>query len=77
MTTSQTKQTCQLLSAKTLGDMLSLSKRKVFMLNSCGKIHAPFWIGAAMRWSERTVNRWIEAGTPDRRTIETMQEAER
>jgi len=71
----ETNQTCQLLSAKMLGDILSLSKRQVFRLNSCGKIPAPIRIGGAVRWAESTIAEWLAAGAPDRKTFEAMQEA--
>ena len=74
---NEINQTCQMLSAKTLAQMLSLSKRQIFRLNSCGKIPTPLWIVAAVCWSEGTIKRWIEAKTSDRQTFETMQEAER
>jgi predicted DNA-binding transcriptional regulator AlpA len=71
----KTNQTCQLLSAKTLGQMLSLSKRQIFRLNSCGKIPAPIRIGGSVRWDESTIAQWLAAGAPDRKTWEQMKEA--
>ena len=67
--------TCQLLSAKALGQMLSLSKRQIFRLNSCGKIPAPIRIGGAVRWSEQECAEWLAAGAPDRKTWEAMKNA--
>ena len=52
MNKESTNQTCQLLSAKALGDMLSLSKRQIFRLNSCGKLPKPLRIGGSVRWLE-------------------------
>ncbi|MHC4462173.1 MAG: helix-turn-helix transcriptional regulator [Planctomycetota bacterium] len=69
--------TTKLLTAKTLGQMLSLSKRQIFRLNSCGKIPAPIRIGGSIRWAESTITKWIAAGAPDRRTFEAMQETQR
>ena len=69
-------QTTQLLNAKTLGQMLALSKRQVFRLNSCGKIPAPIRIGGAVRWAESTIAEWLAAGAPDRKTFEAMQQQE-
>jgi len=72
----KTNQTCQLLSAKTLGRMLSLSKRQIFRLNSCGKIPAPIRIGGSVRWDlEGEIRPWLAAGAPDRRTWEAMKQA--
>jgi predicted DNA-binding transcriptional regulator AlpA len=67
-------QTTQLLNAKTLGQMLALSKRQVFRLNSCGKIPAPIRIGGSVRWSAAEISAWLAAGAVDRRTWEVMRQ---
>ena len=72
---NETNQTCQLLNAKTLGNMLSLSKRQIFRLNSCGKIPAPIRIGGAVRWSADEISAWLAASAPDRRSWEAMKNA--
>ena len=77
MKNEQTTQTCQLLSAKMLGDMLSLSKRQVFRLNSAGRIPKPIRIGGAVRWSADEISAWLSASAPDRRTWEAMKNAGR
>ena len=74
---TQEQCTERLLTAKTLGQILSLSKRQIFRLNSCGKIPAPIRIGGSVRWAESTITRWLQAGAPDRRTFEAMHEAEK
>jgi len=63
----------KLLTAKAVGEMLSLSKRQVFRLNSCGKLPAPIRIGGSVRWAENTIAEWLRAGAPDRRTFEAMR----
>ena len=73
MEKTNTKKEIQLLTAKQLGTLLSLSKRQIFRLNSCGKIPAPIRIGGSVRWSEITIGEWLEAGAPDRRTWETIK----
>lgn len=75
MTNEHTNQTCQLLSAKALGQMLSLSKRQVFRLNSCGKIPAPLRIGGAVRWSTEEISAWLAAGAPNRKRWEVLKNA--
>ena len=70
---TQEQCTERLLTAKTLGQMLSLSKRQIFRLNSCGKIPAPIRIGGSVRWAESTITKWLALGAPDRRTFDTMQ----
>lgn len=73
MANLETNQGCQLLSAKTLGQMLSLSKRQIFRLNSCGKIPAPIRIGGSVRWVTSTIESWIDMGCPDRQSFEAMR----
>lgn len=58
----------KLLTAKAVSEMLSLSKRQIFRLNSSGKIPAPVRIGGSVRWVESEIYAWIIAGAPDRRT---------
>lgn len=74
METKDTKSEIQLLTAKKLGALLSLSKRQVFRLNSCGKLPAPIRIGGSVRWAESTIAQWLKAGAPDRKTFESMQQ---
>ena len=64
----------KLLTADAVGEMLSLSKRQIFRLNSCGKIPAPIRIGGSVRWSEKTIGEWLTAGAPDRKTWEAIKE---
>jgi len=77
METKNTKSEIQLLTAKQLGGLLSLSKRQIFRLNSCGKLPAPIRIGGSVRWAESTIAKWLQSGAPDRRSFETMQGVER
>jgi len=74
---NEINQTCQLISVKEVAAMLSLSKRQIFRLNSCGKIPAPLRIGGAVRWSAEQISSWLASGAPDRETFEAMQEAEK
>ncbi len=76
MSNKVTNQNCQLLSAKELAKMLSLSKRQIFRLNSCGKIPAPIRIGGSVRWSAAEISAWLAAGAPDRKIFEDMQQQE-
>jgi prophage regulatory protein len=73
MVKTEANQACQLWGAKTFGQQLSLSKRQIFRLNSCGKIPAPIKIGGSVRWSAAEISAWLAAGAPDRRTWETMK----
>lgn len=67
----------QLLNAKALGQILALSKRQIFRLNSCGKIPKPIRIGGAVRWSASEISDWLAAGAPDRKTWEARKEVRR
>lgn len=54
------RNTGKLLTAQAVAEMLSLSKRQVFRLNSCGKIPAPIRIGGSVRWSENEMVEFIK-----------------
>jgi len=65
-----------LISAKTVAQIFSLSKRQVFRLNSSGKIPAPVRVNGAIRWRESDIERWIALSCPDRQTFEATIKAE-
>ena len=76
MTTEKENKSCQLLSAKELAKMLSLSKRQIHRLNSCHRLPAPIRIGGSIRWDlELDIKPWLAAGAPDRKSWETMKQA--
>ena len=75
MNAKQTNQNPQLINAKAFGQLLALSKRQVFRLNSCGKIPAPIRIGGSVRWSAQEVSDWLVAGAPDRKTWQATKQA--
>jgi excisionase family DNA binding protein len=65
--------TKQLLTAKALSEMLSLSKRTVFRLNSSGRIPAPVRIGGSVRWRQSDIEKFISLDCPDRESFEAMR----
>ena len=73
--TQITNQTCQLISAKELAKMLSLSKRQIHRLNACGKIFAPIRTGGSVRFSAQECADWLQAGAPCRADWEAMKRA--
>ena len=75
MVTEKENKSYQLLNAKELAKMLSLSKRQIFRLNSCGKIPKPIRIGGSVRWSSIEIADWLAAGAPDRLTWDAMKQA--
>ena len=66
----------KLLTAKALGQLLSLSKRQIFRLNSSGKIPRSIRIGGSVRWANSTIESWIGLGCPDRQTFDAMKGGE-
>ena len=75
---NDTKRTTdKLLTAKAVGEMLSLSKRQIFRLNGSGKIPEPIRIGGAVRWSAEEILAWLAAGAPDRKAWKIRQNAGR
>jgi predicted DNA-binding transcriptional regulator AlpA len=67
--------TLQLLTAKAVGDILSLSKRQVFRLKSSGKIPAHVKINGSVRWRQSDIEHWISLGCPDRDVFEQRKSA--
>ena len=65
----------KLLTAKSLGQMLSLSKRQIFRMRSAHLICSPVKVGAgAIRWRSSDIEQWISMGCPDQKTFEAMRE---
>ena len=66
---TQLKTEARLLSASAVGEMLSLSKRQIFRLNSSGKIPKPVRIGGSVRWQVSDIEQWIEWNCPGTKTV--------
>lgn len=62
---------CQLLSAKMLGKMLSLSARTIWRLRSSEKLPRPVKIGGAIRWVQGTIEKWISMGCPNQKEFKS------
>jgi len=62
----------RLLNAKAVGQILSLSTRTIFRLNSSGKIPGPVRINGSVRWRQSDIEQWIRLGCPDRETFEVL-----
>ncbi len=62
--------------AQAVGKMLSLSKRQIFRLNSCGKIPASVKIGGSVRWRQSDIEDWIAMGCPSKSEFEATQQME-
>lgn len=64
------------LTASAVGEMLSLSKRQIFRLNSAGKIPRSVRISGAVRWKLSDINLFLQWNCPDRKEFEARREAE-
>ena len=64
-----------LLDAKSIGKLLSLSKRQIFRLKSAGKLPSCLKIGGAVRWRKSDIDLWIELGCPDIFEFDKQKEA--
>jgi len=62
------------ISARDLKEMLNVSLRQIWRLNSAGKLPRPIRLGGSVRWSRAEIQQWFEAGCPDRRSWEAMRE---
>ena len=60
MTNQESNHNIQLLSAKELGKLLSLSKRQVFRLKACHLIPKPVKISGAVRWKMSDIQFFIQ-----------------
>jgi len=62
------------ISARDLAEMLGLSVRQIWRLQSAGKLPRPIRLGGSVRWKRGEIMDWFEAGCPDRRTWEAKKE---
>lgn len=68
----------KLLTAKAVGEMLSLSKRQIFRLKSTGLICPCVRVGqGAIRWRQSDIEKWIEWGCSSRQEFVARMEAEK
>ena len=63
----------RLLNTRELGDILNVSKRTIYRLNSSGKIPSPIRINGAVRWRESDIEQWIQLDCIDRKSFENMK----
>ena len=61
----------ELINARALAKMLSLSVRTVFRLDSSGKVPAPVRINGSVRWRLSDIEQWIELNCPNRNEFES------
>lgn len=58
----------ELLSARALAKILTVSERHLWRMKSAGQLLDPVRLGGSVRWRRREVLDWIDAGLPDRAT---------
>lgn len=66
----------KLLTAEAVGELLSLSKRTVFRMNSSGRIPKPVRIGGSVRWRANDIEKWIEWDCNSREEFKARKEVE-
>lgn len=54
----------QLISADQVAEMLSVSTRTVWRLQSTGRMVQPIRIGGSVRWRLDEIRQWIDLGCP-------------
>ena len=70
------QKTEKLLTAQTVAEKLSLSKRAVFRMKSAGLICPCIKVGqGAIRWRQSDIDEWIALGCPSKSEFEAMQQA--
>ena len=65
------------ISARELAEMLNVSLRQVWRLNSADKLPKPIRLGGSVRWDRDEILTWFKNGCPDRRAWEGQKEVER
>lgn len=60
------------ISAKEMAEILSVSTRQIWRLNSEKKIPKPIRIGRLVRWNRREILNWFNLGCLDRDTWSTV-----
>jgi prophage regulatory protein len=62
--------------ARELAEMLDVSLRQVWRLNSAGKLPRPVRLGGSVRWNRAEVMAWFEGGCPDPKAWAAQKELE-
>ncbi|MEW6744791.1 MAG: helix-turn-helix domain-containing protein [Planctomycetota bacterium] len=61
------KTTPLLISARELAELLGVSLRTIWRLESAGKLPESVYLGSSKRWSRQAIEEWIRDGCPARR----------
>ena len=57
----------QLLDVQAVADLLDCSTRHAYRLSDAGRMPSPIKLGALVRWSKTSLERWIEDGCPSQK----------
>jgi len=63
------------LTADEVANLLGISTRHLWSLNSSGRLPRPVRFGRAVRWPIDELRAWLAAGAPERSRWETIREA--
>ena len=66
----------KLLNVKDLSECLRVSTRQIHRMNKSAAIPRPLRIGGCVRWRDREISEWMEAGAPPRSEWEQRQAAQ-
>jgi excisionase family DNA binding protein len=62
--------------ARELAEMLNVSLRQVWRLNSAGKLPKSIRLGGSVRWNRQEIMDWFQAGCPDHKAWEMTKEGQ-
>ena len=69
------KQPSELLTARTLAEILSTSVRSIWRYRSSGRLPKVVQIAGAIRWRRDDIEKWISMGCPSMEEFEARKEA--
>ena len=64
----------RLLSAKQLGHQLGVDVRTIRRYDAAGKLPRPIRFGGSVRWRQEEIDLWLDAGCPNRKTWESLNQ---
>ena len=59
--------------APEVAELLGVSERHIWGLNSSGRVPRPIHLGRSVRWDRAELKAWLAAGAPPRDTWERMK----
>lgn len=66
----------ELLTAKTLAEILSTSVRSIWRYRSSGLLPEPVTIAGAIRWRRSDIEKWIAMGCPNQQESKERKDTE-